>query len=360
MFILSGLFISWVRGSWQLQIFTIAYEVHEAFTMPFYYYLFINLYRETEERRTLIWLLVSATVFKGLDGIAIYLWSHDEAKSWGVLQMWRDGFLLAFGIVSGLHLLLYKGKYYARLRTFMLWGFPIIAFALILSYRRTFIVAMLTSVIVMFVSVGKGRRKKHALYFFIMLLSLCIAILATDPIAMIGRLSGIIQPKQEGSAYIRLMELPNILQNIYHNPIFGTPIGVGWHQYYRMPTSAIFTLFGTHNTYLYWPLRAGILGSIGFVLLVSRMVKCASLCYRLSRTEEDFFISQLMLHMLVIYLFACFFGMMYGDAVTVLMGMLLAIYQLEMEHLTSLRSLKHVRFFASLRTRSVVLKPSSM
>src|SRR4051812_37867099 len=26
MFILAGLFISWVRGSWQLQIFTIAYE----------------------------------------------------------------------------------------------------------------------------------------------------------------------------------------------------------------------------------------------------------------------------------------------------------------------------------------------
>lgn len=354
--ILLGLFTSWARGVYFTQNYTIVYEVHEAFELPFAFLLILNLFREKEDRLTLILLLILATVPKSVEGAYIKFFSDDPAKGWGVLMMWRDGFLLALGVVGLMLTMHYKGEKLKWLRKVMLISSPFLFFTLIVSYRRSFLLAVLVSAFLLLITVGKGKRKKHAWMLVGLLVSLIIFVLVTDPIGFLGRISGIIEPKEEGSAYIRLMELPNVLLNIYHNPIFGTPIGTEWHQYYRMPLFANFTTLGVHNTYLYWSLRTGLLGAIGFFWLMGRMWKSALINYRLAKTEEDWFISQVSIHMIVIYQVASFFGMMYGDAVTILLAVVLTAFQLQMKGITGRTSYRYVRLWETLRTGELVYK----
>ena len=251
----------------------VVFEVHEAFLLPFEFFIFRNLLREPGEWRIIPILLILATIAKASDGVYIYFFSADEGKGWGVLQNWRDGYLLGMGVISLVHFLHYKGKTLQWLKKTLIICSPLIFFSLITSYRRTFFVAILVSLIIMFVSVGKGNRKKHAFLFVSLLLTLFVFILVTDPIGFITRMFAVVNPKEEGSAYIRLMELPNVLMNIYDNPIFGTAIGTQWHQYFRMPLFANFTTLGTHNSYLYWPLRGGIFALIGFWWMISLIWK---------------------------------------------------------------------------------------
>lgn len=354
---LLALFISWCRGVYITQNFGVVYEVHEAFAIPFVFFLLLNVFRDERDRRILFYILILGTIPKAVEGAYIKYFSDDENKGWGVLQMWRDGFLLAFGIASILILLHFKDPKLKWLKKWMLWTSPFLVFTLIVSYRRTFFVAILVSALALIVTIGRGRRLKQIGYVLAMLVAFIVFIVFTDPIGFIGRLAGIVQPGEEGSAYIRLMELPNVLMNIRDNPIFGTAIGTHWHEYYRMPTFANYTSVGVHNTYLYWPLRAGILGAVGFLWLLLRMWKAAIICYRLSEDVEDRFIGQLAFHILIIYQVACFFGMMYGDAVTVLLSLVLVSFQLQVRGLTDRTSLRDVSLWETWKSKQIVYKP---
>src|SRR5437764_6084106 len=130
------------------------------------------------------------------------------------------------------------------------------------------------------------------------------------------------------------MELPNVIENIKRNPIFGTPVGVPWTTYFRMPISSVYTTLGTHNTYLYWPLRAGILGAIAFGWLLIRLWKSVLIQYSLRRNEDDFFYGQLSIHMLILYQVACFFGLMYGDMMASFLAVIITIIQLQTKEVT--------------------------
>jgi O-antigen ligase len=183
-----------------------------------------------------------------------------------------------------------------------------------------------------------------------------VVTVLTDPIGVISRLSGIVDPGEEGSAYIRLLELPNVLQNIAHNPIWGTAIGTQWKQYYRMPSSAVYTTLGTHNTYLYFPLRTGIIGTVGFFWLLGRIWKALLVNVWLSKGDDQKFTTQLFLHMFVIYQVACFFGLMYGDAMSSLLGLILVMLSFEMQEITGLRSYAYVDLLATLRAKRLVYR----
>jgi O-Antigen ligase len=353
----AALFISWVRGSWINQSVDVVWEVHEAFEIPFIFFIVLNLFRDPEDGRRLMILIMLGTIAKAVDGATIYFFSHDPGKGWGVLQMWRDGYLLAFGITAMLLMLHYPGGKYTWLKKVMIYSTPVLLFTLIMSFRRTFFLALLVAAISMFFIVGKGHRKRHLLIFLSLLVGLSVVILATDPIGFIGRLLGIISPAEEGSAYIRLMEYPNVIRNIIDNPVFGTAIGTQWHQYWRMPVYANFTTVGTHNTYLYWPLRTGILGTVGFFWLLGRAWKVALIEHRLARTNEERFFSHLQIQALVIYMVGCFFGLMYGDAMTSLLAMLLTASQLNAQKMLGLQSLRKVDFLKTISTKQLVLKP---
>ena len=352
--------ISWARGCYINQALAIPFEVHESFLTPIIFAVLLNMFREPEEGRTLIVLLLYGTIAKGFDGLAVYFFSSDPQRSWGVLQMWRDGYLLAIGIVTALLLLHYKGTRYLKLRRIMAYALPILSISLILSFRRTFIVGLFVSIILMFFTIGRGRRARHGKLFLSLLLGLLVVVLVTDPIGFLARISGILDPGEEGSAYIRLMEYPNVLLNIWHNPIWGTAIGTQWHQYYRMPLYANFTTLGTHNTYLYWPLRTGLLGTVGFFWLLARAWKFLALQYRLATTEEEFLFAQIGVYAMVLYMIGCMFGLMYGDAVTYITAMLLVSFQLQLRKQYGIESMRDVEFIESLKARKLIFRAYSL
>lgn len=356
--ILLGLafFLSWMRGMFIRQEVAVVFEVHEAFLLPFEFFIFRNLLREPGEWRIIPILLILATIAKASDGVYIYFFSADEGKGWGVLQNWRDGYLLGMGVISLVHFLHYKGKTLQWLKKTLIICSPLIFFSLITSYRRTFFVAILVSLIIMFVSIGKGNRKKHAFLFVSLLLTLFVFILVTDPIGFITRMFAVVNPKEEGSAYIRLMELPNVLMNIYDNPIFGTAIGTQWHQYFRMPLFANFTTLGTHNSYLYWPLRGGIFALIGFWWMISRIWKVVLLQNRFTENVDDKFLAQISMYMIIMYMLGSFFGLMYGDIVTPIMAMYLTSLQLFTEERFGMTKINNIKLWQTLKEKKVILR----
>jgi O-antigen ligase len=300
-------------------------------------------------------LVVTASIAKGFDGVAIYLFAPAENKSWGTLMLWRDGFLVAMNITATALLLYYKGTTLKWLKRALLITLPVTLTALITSYRRTFFIAILVNLFLMFVTVGKGNRLKHLGIFFSLITAIFFVILATDPIGFLTRLfSAVVNPSEEGSAYIRLMELPNVLLNIYNNPIFGTAIGTQWHQYLRMPLFANYTTLGTHNSYLYWPLRAGIMGLVGFWWMITRMWKTIFLQIRLQNSPEDRFFAFVSFFMLITYMVGSFFGLMYGDTVTVIVALHLTSLQLFLEERFGKHTLKNLKYWDSLRAKKLI------
>lgn len=351
-----ALFVSWCRGVFINQSYGVVYEVHESFELPFAFLLFLNLFTDPKEYRALLLILVLATVPKAVEGAYIKFFSDDPNKSWGVLMMWRDCFMLGLGVITIMLVTHYRGTRYLWLRKVMYFAAPFLFFTLIVSYRRSAFVSIIGSAIALFYFLGKGRRGKHGKLLFGLLLALFVTILASDPIGFFGRISGIIEPKEEGSAYIRLMELPNVLMNIYKNPIWGTAIGTQWHQYFRMPQYANFTTVGVHNTYLYWPLRTGILGLISFWWMLITMWRSTIISWAVSKGEDQWLFAQLAIQMIVIYQVNCLFGLMYGDAVTSVMGLVLTAFQLQFKSLTGLTSASHVHLRKTLETRTLCLK----
>jgi O-antigen ligase len=312
-----------------------------------------------EERRTLLVLFFFATIMKAADSTWIKFFSDDTQKGWGTVLFWRDGFLLCMGLIGAMLMAHYYGKTYRWLRNVMICSVPLMMYGLIVSFRRTFILALLVSAVAMFVSVGKGRRKKQVWLFFSLIFLILLVVLVTDPVGMIARLVGaIFQPQEEGSSYIRLMEYPNILQNIYHNPIFGVPIGTQWFQYYRMPEFANYTTLGCHNTYLYWPLRTGIIGTFAFVWLLARTWKAIIVNIAIQKTEEDFLMNQFLLHCMIVYNFASFFGLMYADAMSIMTSFILVILQLHMLHSGGIVSYRNVNLWQTWQRKEIVFRRS--
>ncbi len=349
-----ALVLSYIRGSIITQQFSVVYEIHESIMLPVSFFVLMNLFSDPEEWRVLIVLLIFGAIGKAADGAGIYFFSHNERKNWGVVQLWRDGFLLAIGVISTVMILHYKGHPLKWLKKTLICCFPLLLFTLIVSYRRTFFLACFVSIISLFFLLPKSKRGKHGLIFLGILIAIGIVILILDPIGFITRMSGAFDPKGEGSAYIRVMELPNVLLNIYNNPLFGTPIGVKWHQYYRMPLFAVYTEFGCHNTYLYWPLRTGIIGTIAFWWFLARQWKAVLIQRALvNKTEEQQFFSQFTIQIMIVYQFACAFGLLYADGF-IIMAFLMASLQLMLEAELGIKSLSGVRLFATIREKKLV------
>ncbi|MEP7234899.1 MAG: O-antigen ligase family protein [Ignavibacteriota bacterium] len=353
-----ALVVSWIHGMVILQGFNLVYEAHESILIVISFFIVVNIFRSPEERKLLMVLFVFAMMMKALDSLCVKFFSDDPGKGWGTVQMWRDGFLLGMGVSAAILFAHYRGKEFKWLRKLILWFSPILIYGLIVSFRRTFFLGLLASAIAMFFTLGKGRTKRQFALFGLLILGVLIFVLITDPIGIIARtVGGVVSPSEEGSSYIRLIEYPNILQNIYHHPFFGVPIGVQWYQYYRMPLVANFTTLGCHNTYLYWPLRTGMLGAFAFLWWMARIWKAVIINIRIQKTEEDFLLNQLMLHSMIVYNFASMFGLMYSDAMGILTAFVLVMIQLQIKHTSGLTSYKNVLFWETFKRKELVMRP---
>ncbi len=354
--IVLAFFISWARGCYLNQRVRFILEFHEIIELPFLFLVISSAFRDEQDRVMLWKLIFFAVIGKAFDGTFIYFFSTSPGKYWGVVQSWRDGYLLGIGVIGFLLLFLYRGDSMKRVKRWMLITSPVLALTFVMSFRRTFFVGAFVCMMAMFVTLPREKRKLHLFLVLAIIAGFLITVFLTNPLEVATRMSGITAPQNEGSAYIRLMELPNVLENIWRNPIFGVPAGVPWITYYRMPISADYTTLGTHNTYLYWPLRTGILGSITFIWLMSKFWKTALINNRLRKTEEDFLFGQWGIQMLIMYQVACFFGLMYADMTSGLLAVLLTVFQLQTKHVTGRSSLREVAFRQTMRAGKLIYR----
>ncbi|MDP4200973.1 MAG: O-antigen ligase family protein [Bacteroidota bacterium] len=354
-------FFSWCRGQIMLQRFNPVLEAHDAFAWPFAFFIVINAFRDDEDRRALWRIIMLAVIPKAVEGVYIYFFTPpNSGKDWGVVQLWRDAYLLGIGSVSLMLFAHYRGTTLRWIKWALYLSTPFLGFTFIMSMRRTFLVSALAAAALMFFTLPKERRRRHLAVASGFLGFMIFFTLITDPMALIGRLSGIVAPQNEGSAYIRLMEWPNVLLNIWHHPLLGVPVGVPWKTYYRMPVSAVYTTLGTHNTYLYWPLRAGILGAVAFFWLLGKLWKTALINNRLRRTEDDFIFGQLAIHLLILYQVSCFFGLMYAEDLPVFMAVVMTTFQLQSKYISGRYSYSEVSLRETLRAGKLVFTPRAI
>ena len=354
LFLAAAVFVSWANGCIVNQRFAIVLEIHDIPEWPIIFLFVSNTFRDPEEGPLLFKMLFLTMIPKIFESYWSYAFGSSVRNSWGLVQSWRDGYLLDVAIIGALVMMHYRGTKLKRLKWYLYLAFPAAEAILILGFRRAAILASVGAAMFMFFTLPRGRRKKQLVVVGSVLGGFILFSLITNPLAVAARFMGVLQPAGEGSAYIRLMELPNVLLNIWHHPILGVPFGVPWTTYYRMPISAVYTTLGTHTSYLYYPLRMGIFGVILFGWLFGSMIKAAILNYRFRKTEEDFFYGQLSLQMLATYFISASFGLMYADGLGYVLVIMMVAFQHQAYNILGTSDLRRIAFWRSIRAGSLV------
>ncbi len=350
------MFLSWIRGMVMIQRFAIVLEVHDLPEWPIMFLFFNNAFRDDEDGAMLFKLLFLTMVPKIFESIWIDLFSTDVRKSWGVVQSWRDGYLYDIAIMGALVMMHYRGTKLKRLKWLLFLIFPLAEGVLIIGFRRAAILSSVAAASTMFFTLPRGRRRRQFAVVGSVIVGFLLFAIVTNPLEVAYRFTGIFQPAGEGSALIRLMELPNVLLNIWHHPFMGVPFGVPWKTYYRMPISATYTTLGTHMSYLYWPLRMGIFGAIAFGWVYGAMCKSALLNYRFRKTEEDFFFGQVSIQIMVAYFVSSAFGLMYSEGLVVVLAVMMVAFQYQSKLILGTSDLRTIAFWRSMRSRRIVLQ----
>ncbi|MFI5201392.1 MAG: O-antigen ligase family protein, partial [Candidatus Kapaibacterium sp.] len=339
-------FISWARGEVMNQRFAIVLEIHDLPEWPLVFLMLNNAFRDPEEGPVLFKLLFLTILPKTFESFWTFFFSTDPTTKWGILQSWRDGYFLDIIIVAGLVFMHYRGTKLKPLKWFVYISILLSEAILILGFRRAAILSSIASAFVMFVTLPRDRRRRQLIVVSSVIGGFILFTLLSNPLAIVARFLGVLNPAEEGSAYIRLMELPNVLLNIWHHPLLGIPFGIPWKTYYRMPISAYYTTLGTHTSYLYWPLRMGIFGVIAFAWIFGSMGKSILLNYRFRKTEEDFLYGQLSIQMMVCYFVSSFFGLMYADGLVMVLSVMMVAFQHQSKVILGTSDLREISFLA--------------
>jgi|GEM_PF-2102294 len=358
LFLAGMMFLSWARGSIIDQRFAIIIEVHDLPEWPIVFLLVNNAFRDSEEGPILFKMIFLTMVPKVFESFWTLFFSTDPRMSWGVVQSWRDGYLLDIAIVGAIVMVHYRGTALKRLKWFLYAAFPLAEAVLILGFRRAAILSSIASAFAMLFMLPRRRRRRQLALIGALIGGFIVFALVTNPLEVAGRFMGVIDPSGEGSAYIRLMELPNVLLNIWKNPIWGVPMGIPWTTYYRMPVSAVYTTLGTHLSYLYWPLRMGIFGLIAFLWLYGSICKAAFLNYRFRKTEEDFFFGMVSIQMMIMYFISSFFGLMYADGLPIVLSVMMVAFQHQSRTILGTYDLREISFWRSMRMGRIVSQPT--
>jgi hypothetical protein len=99
------------------------------------------------------------------------------------------------------------------------------------------------------------------------------------------------------------------------------------------------------------------MATIGFWWMIGRMWRVIALQFRFCRdNEDDNFLAQTSFFMMMIYMVGSFFGLMYGDAVSVLLALHLTSLQLFIEDKFGVISLKDVAILPTLRDKTLYFR----
>lgn len=235
--------------------------------------LVVNVLRDARALKIFAVGLAALACVKGLTGLYASLGGagagvEEEAASY--LNPFPNLLMLTFalGVIAAM-------VRKVQIPAWMYVGMPICILALLLSYRRSFwIAAVLTIVLVVIIASRRRGRAVLAIAAVALALGLGLAASISDN-SRSGTPSPIAQRAQtltpgglgsnRGDRY-RMDERRNVIENLKEHPITGVGLGVDWEVH--KPLAEAHDRRYVHLAFLWYWLALGILGPIAYVLLL--------------------------------------------------------------------------------------------
>ncbi|HVQ59348.1 MAG TPA: O-antigen ligase family protein [Solirubrobacterales bacterium] len=236
--------------------------------------LTVNVLRDTRALKIFAVAIAAFASLKGLTGLYAAL-----AGVGGAVEDETATFLSP--LPNMLMLVFLLGAVAARVRkvqmpTWMLVGAPVAALALLLSYRRSFWIAAVFTLIVVVV-IASRRRGRAVVAICAVGLALTIGAAATigssssDPSSSpLAERAQTIAPGSLGSNRgdrYRIDERANVIENIEAHPLTGIGLGVEWEVH--QPLAEAHDRRYAHVAFLWFWLAFGPLGAIAYVALLA-------------------------------------------------------------------------------------------
>ncbi len=247
--------------------------------------LTVNVLRDARALKIFAAGLAALACLKGLTGLYASLGgfgSNVEAEVASFLDPFPNMLMLAFalGVIAAL-------VRRVEIPAWMYAGLPVTLLALLLSYRRSFwIAAILTIVLVVIIASRRRGRAVLAIAALALALGLAATTTVTDssdpaspsPIAERAQTltpSGI--GTNRGDRY-RIDERRNVVENIKEHPVTGVGLGAEWEVH--QPLAEAHDRRYVHFAFLWYWLALGFLGAIAYLLLLGSSLWTSSQIWR--------------------------------------------------------------------------------
>ena len=292
------------RGLSQGGEFSVAiWEVRTQFYPMLMYLIVFNLVKTRLQARQVMWLLIGAVAFKGL--IAVFrlvvtlkfdLGQVTEVSRSNSLMAHEESLLFVAFLIFGLLLYIFKADR-KQLKFIAYATFPV-ALALLANQRRAGILALVLSILVIFIVVyvqlpEKRRTLVYALIALFLFSVPYLVVFRNGGGGLIGEPAASVlstirpDPRDAESNDYRVIEGENVGLNIAANPYTGAGFGRPMQILLPLPNlTSIFPLWAyiPHNTILWVWMRLGLLGFAAFWFMVGRMLLASTI---VAGTEKD-------------------------------------------------------------------------
>jgi hypothetical protein len=233
--------------------------------------LAVNVIRDTRALKVFAFGLAVLACLKGVTGLYASLGGFGggvEEEVASFLNPFPNLLMLTFGL--GVIAALVRR---VELPAWMYGGLPIALLALLLSYRRSFWIAAILTIV--FVVIIASRRRGRAV-LAIAAVSLALAFVAANSIAgpsdstsasPLAERAQTLAPGAAGNRGDRYRndERHNVIENIEQHPVTGVGLGVNWEVH--QPLAEAHDRRYVHFAFLWYWLAFGILGAIAYLLL---------------------------------------------------------------------------------------------
>jgi hypothetical protein len=237
-------------------------------------FIIVNLVRDTKALRTFVVAAVALASIKGLSGTySILTGTGSSLEGATASYLTPVGnvicMLLVLGVVTG-------AVRRIRMPVWVWAGGGLALASLLLSYRRSFWIALIIGLILVVIVASRYRGRA------VLAIGAVVVVLGTVAIATVGSgqtdtgnpspLSERVQsinPAGEdtnrGDRY-RVDERKNVIANLEEHPLTGLGLGVQWRTHY--PTAEAHERDYVHFAFLWWWMALGIFGAVAYVALM--------------------------------------------------------------------------------------------
>jgi O-antigen ligase len=245
------------------------------FVMPF---LIVNVVRTPEQlRRVLGWLVVIVLLKAVLGLVVVFAGLGRVSEGIGRLTYYQPGsnYLLMTFLLAMLAARIGKVST-GRLAA---WTVPVALVCLTLSYRRTFWLATVACVLLLLV-LGSGRELRRLLPVILVLVAGVGYLVFSG--GLLGDAGGEVVARAQSinpaditrstQDRYRIAERRNVLEALGRQPLTGLGAGVDWPARYPLPFEQENLRSYVHVGFLWWWLKAGLLGGIAYLAVLGSVV----------------------------------------------------------------------------------------